>query len=73
MILVEPEEGLLPVDREFYVMQSEIYTEESFGAAGELTESYDKLLNEQAENLVFNGHLGTLTEHYPLQAQVGET
>jgi nitrite reductase (NO-forming) len=27
LILVEPEEGLPPVDREFYVMQGEIYTE----------------------------------------------
>src|SRR5919106_1572969 len=40
MILVEPEEGLAPVDREFYVMQGEIYTEEAYGSAGELTESY---------------------------------
>ena len=30
LILVEPEGGLPPVDREFYVMQGEIYTEESF-------------------------------------------
>ncbi|MDP2779641.1 hypothetical protein [Devosia sp.] len=33
MILVKPEEGLAPVDREFYVMQGEIYTEESFVTA----------------------------------------
>ncbi len=73
MILVEPEEGLPPVDREFYVMQGEIYTEEPFGTAGLLTESYDKLLNERPEYFVFNGHVGALTEHYPLKANVGET
>ena len=73
MILVEPEEGLTPVDREFYVMQGEIYTEEPFGTAGTLTESYDKLVDERAEYVVFNGHVGALTEHYPLQARVGET
>lgn len=73
MILVEPEEGLAPVDREFYVMQGEIYTEEPFGSAGLLTESYDKLLNERPEYFVFNGHVGALTEHYPLKANVGET
>lgn len=73
MILVEPEEGLAPVDREFYVMQGEIYTEESFGTAGLLTESYDKLLNERPEYFVFNGHVGALTEHFPLKANVGET
>lgn len=73
MILVEPEEGLAPVDREFYVMQGEIYTEETFGTAGLLTESYDKLLNERPEYFVFNGHVGALTEHFPLKANVGET
>jgi nitrite reductase (NO-forming) len=31
LILVEPEGGLPPVDREFYVMQGEIYTTEDFG------------------------------------------
>lgn len=73
MILVEPEDGLAPVDREFYVMQGEIYTEETFGTAGLLTESYDKLLNERPEYFVFNGHVGALTEHFPLKANVGET
>ena len=34
LILVEPEDGLAPVDHEFYVMQGEIYTEEPFGTAG---------------------------------------
>ena len=73
LILVEPEEGLPPVDREFYVMQGEIYTEEPFGSSGLLTESYDKLLNERPEYFVFNGHVGALTDHYPLRAKVGET
>ena len=73
LILVEPEEGLPPVDREFYVMQGEIYTEEPFGSSGLLTESYEKLLNERPEYFVFNGHVGALTDHYPLKAQVGET
>ena len=73
LILVEPEEGLPPVDREFYVMQGEIYTEEPFGSSGLLTESYDKLINERPEYFVFNGHVGALTDHYPLKANVGET
>jgi nitrite reductase (NO-forming) len=73
MILVEPEDGLAPVDREYYVMQGEIYTEEAFGSQGLLTESYDKLLNERPEYFVFNGHVGALTEHFPLKANVGET
>lgn len=73
MILVEPEGGLEPVDREFYVMQGEIYTEEAFGTAGTLTDSWQKLLDERPEYFVFNGHVGALTEHYPLKAKVGET
>ena len=40
---------------------------------GLLTESYDKLMNERPEYFVFNGHVGALTEHYPLKANVGET
>jgi nitrite reductase (NO-forming) len=73
LILVEPEGGLTPVDHEFYVMQGEIYTEEAFGTPGLLTESYDKLINERPEYFVFNGHVGALTDHYPLKAKVGET
>jgi nitrite reductase (NO-forming) len=73
MILVEPEEGLPPVDREFYVMQGEIYTEEPFGTAGLLTESYDKLMAERPEYFVFNGAVGALTDEHPLKAKVGET
>ena len=73
MILVEPEEGLPPVDREFYVMQGEIYTTEPFGSEGLLTEDFEKLLNERPEYFVFNGHVGALTEHFPMKAKVGET
>ena len=73
LILVEPEDGLPEVDREFYVMQGEIYTEEPFGSSGLLTESYDKLLNERPEYFVLNGHVGALTDHYPMTAKVGET
>ena len=73
LILVEPEEGLPPVDHEYYVMQGEIYTEEPFGSSGLLNESFDKLMDERPEYYVFNGHVGALTTHYPLRAQVGET
>jgi nitrite reductase (NO-forming) len=73
LILVEPAEGLPAVDREFYVMQGEIYTEEPFGTEGELTESYNKLINEQPEYFVFNGAVGALSTQKPLKAKVGET
>lgn len=73
MILVEPEEGLPKVDREFYVMQGEIYTEEPFGTKGELTHSHDKLMNERPEYFVFNGAVGALSNVNALQARTGET
>ena len=73
LILVEPEEGLPEVDREFYVMQGEVYTKEAFGSTGLLTENLDALLDEDPEYLVFNGAVGGLTEQKPLKANVGET
>lgn len=73
LILVEPEGGLPKVDREFYVMQGELYTEETIGTQGDLTESWDKLLNEQPEFFVFNGAVGALANQKPLKAKVGET
>lgn len=73
LILVEPEGGLPKVDREFYVMQGELYTEEMFGTKGELTESYEKLLNEQPEYYVFNGAANALSKDNALRAKVGET
>ncbi|ACG77028.1 multicopper oxidase [Phenylobacterium zucineum HLK1] len=72
-ILVEPEEGLPKVDREFYVVQGEIYTEEDHDAQGELTESIGKLLDEDAEFYVFNGAFKALTGEKQLEAKVGET
>lgn len=73
LILVEPEGGLPPVDREFYVMQGEIYTAEAFGSTGHLTENIDALLDEDPEYLVFNGAADGLTAKKPLTANVGET
>ena len=73
LILVEPEGGLPKVDHEFYVMQGEIYTEQKYGMKGELTESYEKLINERPEYFVFNGAVGALAGTFPLKAKVGET
>lgn len=73
LILVEPEGGLPPVDREFYVMQGEIYTESAFGQRGSQEFSVDKLLHERPEYFVFNGSVGALSKLHPLEAKVGET
>ena len=73
MILVEPEEALPAVDREFYVMQGEIYTQARIGTKGQQFFSVEKLLNEAPEYFVFNGAAGALTADHPLRAKVGET
>jgi len=73
LILVEPEGGLPVVDREFYVMQGEIYTAGKFGETGHQASDVEKLLNETPEYFVFNGAVGALTEQKPLKANVGET
>lgn len=74
LILVEPEGGLPPVDREFYVMQGEIYTEQPFGTAGHLAFSPDHMSHEDADYVVFNGAAGALTsDENALRANVGET
>lgn len=73
MILVEPEGGLPKVDKEFYVMQGELYTKEPIGTQGELTEDYDRLIDELPTHYVFNGKVGGLTKDKPMTAKVGET
>lgn len=72
LAVIEPEGGLEAVDREFYVMQGELYTVEDHGTRGDLGFSVDKLLDERAEYFTFNGAVGALTAEHPLKAQVGE-
>lgn len=73
LILVEPEDGLPPVDHEFYVMQGEVYTDAPYGQHGSQEFSVEKLLNERPEYFVFNGSVGAISKLHPLHAKVGET
>jgi nitrite reductase (NO-forming) len=73
MIVVEPEGGLPHVDREFYVMQGELYTAQPFGTHGDQEMDYDKLTQERVEYFLFNGAVGALTKTHPLRARPGET
>ncbi|QDG54840.1 nitrite reductase, copper-containing [Persicimonas caeni] len=72
MILVEPKEGLAPVDKEFYVMQGEYYTKARPGTAGHQEESSDRLFEEMPTYVVFNGRVGSLTGERVMKAEVGE-
>ena len=73
LILVEPEGGLPAVDREFYVVQGELYTNAAAGAKGHHTYLNDKAVNERPDYVVFNGRPGALTGEGALKAKVGET
>ncbi|KAJ6437248.1 copper-containing nitrite reductase [Purpureocillium lavendulum] len=71
--------GLPPVDREYYVMQSEVYHEppevdEETGRPSQTVEfSYPQGLREEANAVVFNGREAALTRDAPLKARAGET
>lgn len=72
LILVEPEGGLPKVDREFYIVQSEFYTQGKHGEHGFQAYSLEKARMEQPEYVVFNGRDGVLTGKGMLKAKVGE-
>jgi len=73
MILVQPKEGMAPVDREYYVMQGEVYTAGRHGEEG--LQAFDpiKADEERPPYVVFNGAVGSLVGDRALQAKVGET
>lgn len=61
-ISVEPAAGLDVVDYEFYVGQSEIYTEYPKGTQGHQTFSGPKQLTETPDYVIFNGQVNALTQ-----------
>ncbi|MDA0766457.1 MAG: copper-containing nitrite reductase, partial [Verrucomicrobia bacterium] len=73
LILVEPEGGLPPVDREYYVMQGDFYTKGKYGQQGLQPFDMEKAIDERPDYVLFNGAVGTLTGDNALQAEVGET
>jgi len=72
LILVEPKEGLPPVDHEFYVMQSEFYTSGKFGEKGLQDFSMDKAVAENPDYVVFNGSVGSMTGDNAPHVNVGD-
>ena len=73
LILVEPKEGLPKVDKEFYVMQGDFYTQGAFGEEGLQPFDQQKALDEKPSYVVFNGAVGSLVGDKALKANVGET
>ncbi|WP_281636089.1 copper-containing nitrite reductase [Flavobacterium marginilacus] len=73
LILVEPEGGLPPVDKEYYVMQGDFYTKGSYGEQGVQPFDMNKALKEEPDYVVFNGKVGAIAGDNALTAKVGET
>jgi nitrite reductase (NO-forming) len=73
LILVEPEGGLPKVDKEYYVMQGDFYTKGDYGASGLQSFDMQKAVDEDADYVVFNGKVGSLTGDNAITANVGET
>jgi nitrite reductase (NO-forming) len=72
LILVEPKEGLPPVDKEYYVMQGEFYTAGKFGDEGLQVFDQNKAVDERPAYVVFNGAVGSLVGDKAITAAVGE-
>lgn len=73
LILVEPEGGLPPVDKEYYVVQGDFYTKGKNGDPGLQPFDMQKAIDENPDYVVFNGSVGSLVGDKALTAKVGET
>jgi nitrite reductase (NO-forming) len=73
LILVESREGMTPVDREFYLMQGDFYTAGRHGESGMQAFDFQKLYDEKAEYVVFNGAVGALMGEQAMEAKAGES
>jgi nitrite reductase (NO-forming) len=73
LILVEPKAGLPKVDKEFYVMQGDLYTSHAFGTKGHHEYNPDRAADELPTYYTFNGAVGALTKEHKMAVKVGET
>jgi nitrite reductase (NO-forming) len=61
------------VDREFFIVQSEFYTDAPFGTRGNRVFSLEKALREEPDYVVFNGRVGALMGENALRVKAGES
>jgi nitrite reductase (NO-forming) len=73
LILVEPPEGMPPVDHEYYVMQGDFYTVGRYREKGVQAFDMQKAIDENATYVLFNGAEGALVGENALKAKVNET
>ncbi|KRA72136.1 nitrite reductase, copper-containing [Lysobacter sp. Root667] len=73
LILVEPPEGMPPVDKEYYVMQGDFYTTGKYREKGHQPFDMEKAIDEHPTYVLFNGSEGALTGDNALKANVGDS
>jgi nitrite reductase (NO-forming) len=69
LILVEPKEGLSKVDKEFYVVQGELYTQGQLGKKGLTVFDSNALLDGHPNYVTFNGRIESTPR---MHAKVGD-
>lgn len=72
LVLVEPKEGLAPVDKEFYVMQGDFYAKGTPGQKGHLEFDAEAMDMEHPRFVTFNGKVLGLTGDNTMKAKVGD-
>jgi nitrite reductase (NO-forming) len=72
LIYVQPEKPLPPVEHEFYVVQSDFYTDQPFGVKGHQAFSMQRAIDEHPSYVVFNGSALSLVGDNALRAKVGD-
>ncbi len=72
LILIEPPEGLTPVDHEYYVMQGDFYTTGKYREKGLQPFDMQKAIDERPTYVLFNGAESSLIGDKALKAKVGQ-
>ncbi|HSC11527.1 MAG TPA: copper-containing nitrite reductase, partial [Rhodanobacteraceae bacterium] len=73
LLLVEPPEGLSPVDHEYYVMQGDFYTTGKYREKGHQPFNMENAIDEKPTYVLFNGAEGALTGDKALTAKTNES
>ncbi|MFZ5438825.1 MAG: copper-containing nitrite reductase [Myxococcota bacterium] len=73
LIYVQPKTPLPKVDREYYVVQGDFYTDAEFGTKGLQPFSMKRAIDERPSYVVFNGSALSLVGDRALKGKVGET
>ena len=72
LMLVEPPQGMKPVDHEYYVMQGDFYTVGKYRERGHQEFDMQRAIDERPTYVLFNGSEGSLVGEHALKAKVGE-